>query len=168
MQGILLVGMPGAGKSTIGRSVAGLLGLPFIDGDSEIEKVHPDRQGYLDRHGDEAYIRMEEAVIAGLPTEGCVLSPGGSMIYSEKSRRHLDSCFKVYLYASLETVRARLTDAEKRGMVRLKAKGLEGVYSEREDLYREYADFILDTERKSEDELAGEIVKVYRKQNGIG
>ncbi len=165
MQGILLVGMPGAGKSTIGRKVAGLLGSRFIDGDEEIEKVHPDRQGFLDKHGDEAYIRMEEAVIASLPTEGCVLSPGGSMIYSRKCREHLAPCFKVFLHATLETIKVRLTDAEKRGMVRLKEKGLEGVYRERERLYREYADFVIGIEGKSVEGLAGEIVKLYREQN---
>lgn len=165
MQGILLIGMPGSGKSTIGRSVAGLLDLPFIDGDLEIEKVHPDRQGYLDRHGDGAYIRMEESIILTLPAKDCVLSPGGSMIYSGKSREHLEACFKVFLHASLETLRERLTDAEKRGMVYLRKLGLEGLYRERERLYREYADFVLGVEGKSGDELAGEIVKVYRKQS---
>jgi shikimate kinase len=165
MQGILLVGMAGSGKSSIGRKVAGLLGFRFIDGDEEIEKKYPDRQAFLDGHGDEAYIRMEETIVLTMPTEDCVLSPGGSMIYSRKCREHLGPCFKVFLDASLETIRARLMDAEKRGVVGLKEKGLEGLYMERVRKYRAYADIVVKAEGKSGEQLAGEIVKVYRKQS---
>jgi shikimate kinase len=167
MQGILLIGMPGSGKSSLGRKVAELLGFRFFDGDAEIEKECPDRQGFLDRRGDEAYMVMEERIIMSLPMENSVLSPGGSMIYSRKCREHLDQCFKVFLDASLETIRQRLTDPERRGIVHLKKMGLGGIYNEREALYREYADFVLRVEGKRDEELAAMIVKAYMaRQNG--
>ena len=162
MQGILLIGMPGAGKSSLGRKVAGLLGFEFFDGDTEIEKEYPDRQGFLDKHGDDAYIRMEEEIILALPTEDSVLSPGGSMIYSRKCRERLSPCFKVFLDASLGAIRKRLTDADTRGIVRLREMDLEALYTEREKLYRKYADMVLGVEGKSDEELAALIVKAYR------
>lgn len=163
MQGILLIGMPGAGKSSLGKRVAEILGFKFFDGDTEIEKEHPDRQGFLDKYGDEAYIRMEEETILVLPAENSVLSPGGSIIYSRKCTEHLKPCFKVFLYASLETIKKRLTDADRRGIVRLKEIGLESLYVEREKLYRGYADLAIEVEGKSDDELAKEIASAYRK-----
>ena len=97
MQGILLTGMPYAGKSTAGKEVADLLGFQFFDGDTEIEKLHPDRQRYLDENGDDAYIDMEAKVIMGLPLKKAVHAPGGSIIYSKDVKSHLKDCFKVYL-----------------------------------------------------------------------
>jgi shikimate kinase len=167
MQGILLIGMPGAGKSSLGRKVAGLLGFGFFDGDAEIEKEHPDRQRFLDKYGDEAYIRMEEKIILALPIENSVLSPGGSMVYSRKCREQLRPCYKVFLDASLETIERRLKNADKRAIIYLKKKSVKALYEERKRLYKKYADVTFDTEKKNEDELARKIVAAYKaRQNG--
>ena len=90
-----------------------------------------------------------------------MLSPGGSIIYSQKCKEHLSSCYKVFLDASLETIRKRLTDAEKRGIVSLKKMGLEALYFRRKKLYSEYADIIMDAGIKNEEKLVKAIVNNY-------
>ena len=171
MQGILLIGMPGVGKSSLGKKVAELLGFTFFDGDEEIMKAYPDIpdiQEYLDVHGDEEYIKMEGDVVSGLPREDTVLSPGGSIIYSRKCRECLGCCFKVFLDASLQTIKKRLTNVDRRGIVYLKKLGLDALYEQREKLYRPYADVIFDTEKGSEDGIAKAIVAAYSVQRLAG
>ncbi len=161
MQGILLIGMPGVGKSAIGKKVAEMLGFSFYDGDAEIEKKHSDRQDFLDRKGDEAYVEMECSIIAGLPREDSVLSPGGSIIYSKECMKSLGCCFKVFLDASLDTVRKRLINVDSRGIVFLRKLGMEALHRQRRVLCLKYADIIIDTESRTEEELAKEIVAAY-------
>ncbi|HLC61121.1 MAG TPA: threonine synthase [Candidatus Nanoarchaeia archaeon] len=161
MQGILLIGMPYVGKSTIAKKIAEILGFEVFDGDTEIEKVHPDRQKYLDNNGDEKYIEMEADIVTKLPLYNSVLAPGGSILYSEKARYSLQPCFKVYLSASLETIKNRVTEIDKRGIVRLKKVGLDNLYAERKNIYQFYRDIELDAENNKFDELAMKIVKAY-------
>ncbi len=161
MQGILLIGMPGAGKSTIGKKVAELLGFPFFDGDNEIEKKYSDRQKFLDDYGDEAYVDMEKNVIMGLPINNSILSPGGSIIYSKECRQYLDSCFKILLDASLDTIKKRLTNIDKRGIVYLKKMGIDALYNQRKRLYKKYTDIVVNAENRNADELAKLIVDAY-------
>lgn len=161
MQGILLIGMPYAGKSTIGRKVAKELGFEFFDGDTEIEKICPNRQEYLDMYGDSDYIKMESRVIIKLPTKNSVLAPGGSIIYSKKVKKYLHNCFKVYLNAPLNMIKKRITSADKRGIVRLKKLGLESLYSERSLMFKSYCDVEFDTDIKNPDELSKIIVNDY-------
>ncbi|MFH1182469.1 MAG: threonine synthase [Candidatus Woesearchaeota archaeon] len=162
MKGILLIGMPGSGKSDVGRKVAEKLGFAFFDGDTEIEKKYPDRQRFLDTYGDDAYIQMEGEVVANLPLEDSVLAPGGSIIYSEKAKNYLSKCFKVFLDISLDKVKERLADKiDARGIVRLKKLGLDKLYSERKPLFKAYADSVINRDDKDRESSAEEIVNAY-------
>ena len=161
MQGILLIGMPYVGKSTIGKKVAEILGFKFFDGDEEIEKTCPDRQKYLDIHGDNKYVGMEAKIIMKLQVKNSVLAPGGSIIYSKKAKKYLRNCFKVYLNASLDTIRRRITNVDKRGIVRLKKLGLEALYNQRKHMFAAYSDFILDADKKDAEELSRIIADKY-------
>lgn len=161
MQGILLIGMPYVGKSTIGRKVAQTLGFSFFDGDHEIEKTLPNRQEYLDTYGDDAYIEMEVGVITKLPTQNSVLAPGGSIIYSEDCKKYLKNCFKVYLKASFESIRKRVTNIDKRGIVKLKKLGLSKLYDERRKLFSDYCDISLDANTLDSDEISKLIAEKY-------
>ena len=165
MQGILLTGMPYAGKSTAGKEVADLLGFQFFDGDTEIEKLHPDRQRYLDENGDDAYIDMEAKVIMGLPLKKVVHAPGGSIIYSKDVKSRLKDCFKVYLKVSLDVLKERITDDDRRGIVRLKHKGIGALYAERERLFNEYFDATLAVDGLDPDAVARAIVSLYALHN---
>jgi len=161
MPGILLVGMPYSGKSTIAKKIASILGFKFFDGDVEIEKAYPDRQKYLDENGDEKYIGMEAEIVTKLPLNKSVLAPGGSILYSEKAKLCLQPCFKVYLTVSLKTIKKRATEIDKRGIVRLKKVGWDNLYAERKNIYKSYMDIELDAENANFDELAIKIVKAY-------
>lgn len=161
MKGILLTGMPYSGKSTVGRKVAKILGFRFFDGDDEIEKLYPDRQGYLDKHGDKGYVDMEARVMAKLPIENSVLAPGGSIIYSKKLKERLRKCFKVYLNAPLDAIKKRLAHHDKRGIVRLKKLGLEALYRERKQLLSAYSDIELDACKKDTEGLSRIIASEY-------
>src|SRR3989338_6541095 len=159
MPGILLVGMPYVGKSTIGKKIAELLGFDFFDGDTEIEKAYPDRQKYLDENGDEKYVEMEADIVTKLPLTNSVLAPGGSILYSEMAKERLRPCFKVYLNASLETLKSRITEIDRRGIVRLRTAGLDMLYAERKGIYQSYMDIELDSESNTAEEAAIKIVK---------
>lgn len=161
MKGILIIGMPYSGKSTIGVKVAHLLGFNFFDGDAEIEKIYPERQNYLDTHGDDKYVEMEAKIITSLPRQNSVLAPGGSIIYSEECKKNLSECFKVYLNVSLPTIKARITNIGKRGIVKLKKLGLNSLYAERKQLFSNYCDIALDSDMKSPDEISKSIVEAY-------
>lgn len=161
MQGILLIGMPYVGKSTIGRKIAGILGFKFFDGDTEIEKVYPDRQKYLDEHGDDKYVDMEAKIIMKLPTISSVLAPGGSIIYSKNAKRYLEECFKVFLDAPITTIKKRISETDKRGIVRLRKKGIEKLFVERRRLYKEYSDVVINAEKSDADKIANLIVADY-------
>ncbi|MBI1936349.1 threonine synthase [Candidatus Woesearchaeota archaeon] len=159
--GILMIGMPYVGKSTIGRIVADRLGFSFFDGDEEIEKSLPNRQKYLDNFGDDEYIKMEAKIIVSLPVQNSVISPGGSIIYSESAKRYLKSCFKVYLNASLDTIKKRITRIDIRGIVKLKKLGLDALYNERKHLFKSYCDVELDGDAGTPEEIAGIISSAY-------
>ena len=161
MQGILLIGMPYVGKSTIGRQVAKALGFDFFDGDDEIEKTLPERQKYLDKHGDDKYVQMEAEIICRLPKNNSVLAPGGSIIYSDRCRDYFKDCFRVYLNASLSTIKKRITNIDKRGIVKLKKLGLEALYRERKEMFSSFADIELESDTREAEELSKLIVNEY-------
>lgn len=165
MQGILLIGMPGVGKSTVGKKIAELLGFNFIDGDIEIERSIPDRQTFLDTYGDEFYVNMEELIITNFSKENAVLAPGGSIIYSQKCKDYFSDCFKVFLDAPIDVIKHRLENVERRGIVYLKKLGMDALYNQRKLLFEKYADIILDAESDDVDRLVKLIVNTYCMQH---
>lgn len=141
---ITLIGMAGAGKSTIGRALAKRLDYTFIDVDCLItEKTGMPLQALIDKHGDSALIRFEEEAILKLgQMEECIISPGGSVVYSEKAMEHLKKVSKiVFLDAPFRSIAKRVHNARNRGIVGLRDRSLKELFEEREILYQKYADF---------------------------
>ncbi|AKB78570.1 Shikimate kinase I [Methanosarcina horonobensis HB-1 = JCM 15518] len=141
---ITLIGMAGAGKSTIGKALAKRLNYTFIDVDSLItQKIGMPLQALIDKQGDSALIRFEEEAILGLEqVDNCIISPGGSVIYSEKSMKHLREISKiVFLDAPFRSIVKRIPNARKRGIVGLRDRSLKELFEERLVLYNRYADF---------------------------
>jgi shikimate kinase len=141
---ITLIGMAGAGKSTVGRALAKNLDYTFIDVDGLItEETGMPLQGLIDKQGDFALIRFEEEAILKLDkVEEYVISPGGSVVYSEKAMEHLKDISKiVFLDAPFRSIVKRIPNAGKRGIVGFKDKSLKELFEERAILYRNYADF---------------------------
>jgi len=146
---IVLIGMAGAGKSHVGEKLARALGFTFVDTDKRLEEKHGEPlQAILDRLGDEAFIKEEEAEILALAdAERTVIAPGGSVIYSAEAMRLLKRIAKVvYLRATADAIEARI-DPASRGIVGLKGKTFRQLYAEREDAYAAVADLTIDAGR---------------------
>lgn len=139
---ITLIGMPGCGKSCMGRALAGKLKMKLVDTDKLIEKKYEKKlQVLIDELGVEAFRKIEEETIASIQGENLIVSTGGSAVYSDKAMQHMKSIGKViYLYCSFDTVKERLGDFSKRGVVLKPGQTLMDLYNERIPLYRKYAD----------------------------
>lgn len=138
---ITLIGMPGVGKSTVGKALAEALGLHFVDIDKVMEEAHgKPLQDLLDEAGDEGFIALEEEAALGLQgQDGLLISPGGSIVYSPRAMEHLRSVSTVvFLNAALQDLKGRLA-MEGRGVVRGRDMTLEQIFEERLPLYKRYA-----------------------------
>ena len=162
---ITLIGMPGAGKSTVGVILAKALGYEFIDPDLLIQK----QEGKLLREiiaekGDEEFLRIESKVNESLEVENAVIAPGGSIIYEPAAMEHLKKIGKViYLKLDYETVYSRVANAQKRGVVLKEGQTLLDLYNERSPLYEKYADIVIDAHRPTPEHV---LVDIYDRVMG--
>lgn len=162
MEGLTLIGMPTAGKSTIGRKLATELGYTFVD----LDQIITERQGksyheVLRCLGDQYFLEIEEQYAMELEFHDTVFAPGGSIVYCPKAMEKIcDESHVVYLRTNIETIRERLSDAlQQRGIVGAHNKTLEQLYDERSGLYCHYADTVIDTVALSEAEIVGIVKK---------
>lgn len=143
---IILIGMPGSGKSTIGLQLAKHLGLNFIDTDLLIE-THQQRklQDILNAYGYQALRSIEEQELLQLTLKQDLVSTGGSAVYSDKGMQHLKKQgLIVYLQVTLDEIMRRIDNEDKRGIARPEGQTLADVYHERAPLYEKYADLVID------------------------
>jgi shikimate kinase len=150
-----LVGMPGCGKSTVGRQLARALGLRFLDSDSEIEsELGESIRSFFDREGEEAFRLVEERVIARLAAgDGLMLATGGGAVLRVANRQALRAGGNhvIYLRSTPEELIRRLRHDSKRPLLQVAdpLKRLRDLYAQRDPLYRETAEFVIDTGRHS-------------------
>lgn len=140
---ITLIGMPGAGKSSVGKALARNLGYCFIDTDILIqEHSGAALQELIDKKGDTALIGVEEQCILSLELQdNCIVSTGGSVIYSGKAMHFLQERSRIiFLDVPFGIIKMRLSNLDTRGVVGLKDKGLYQLYKERSRFYAEFAD----------------------------
>ena len=147
---IVLIGMPGAGKSTLGIVLAKILNKNFIDADLVIQnQCDKTLQKIIDAMGPQGFIEIENEILCDIETSNAIIATGGSAVYSDAAMKHLASIGTVvYLQISYESLIARLTDLQERGVV-LKggiSMSLRDLYDEREPLYRQYADIIVNVD----------------------
>jgi Shikimate kinase len=165
---IVLIGMPSAGKSTIGVILAKVLGLKFIDADILIQEQEKCLlKDIIDKAGIDGFIAIENDVNKNIITENSVIATGGSIIYGTQAMEHLREIgIVVYLKLSYETIRNRLGNIKQRGVVLREGQTLLSLYEERCPLYEKYAHIILDCEGLGTEELMEQIaaeVQTYRK-----
>ncbi|PIV46076.1 shikimate kinase [bacterium (Candidatus Moisslbacteria) CG12_big_fil_rev_8_21_14_0_65_36_11] len=144
---ITLIGMPGAGKTTLGKKIARKLGFKFIDLDKKIEKKFKLRLSKIvDKLGEKKFLKEEEKAVLKLKRiNNCVLAPGGSIVYSVKAMNLLKRIsLVIFLRSSFAKIRRRVGDPVKRGVIGIKSKSLKKIYEERLPLYKKYADYILE------------------------
>lgn len=153
-QNIILIGMPGAGKSTIGVLLAKTLGKAFIDTDLLIQaKEKRLLQEIINEQGIDVFLEIEAAVILGLQADNAIIATGGSAIYSDKAITHLKQTgIVVYLKLTYEEIEQRIRNMASRGIAIAKGQSLYDLYQERTPLYERKADLILDCSGKSIEE----------------
>jgi shikimate kinase len=163
LRNIALVGLPGSGKTTVGRQLARRLQLPFVDSDHEIEaRIGCSIREFFEREGEARFRDIEQEVLAKL-TEGAdkVLSTGGGAVLRPENRKNLRARGQVvYLKSSPEELYKRLRHDSNRPLLQVAdpmAK-LKALYAERDPLYREVAHFVLETGRPSVSTLVNMIV----------
>jgi shikimate kinase len=141
---IVLIGMPGSGKSSIGRKLAMSLSCDFIDGDDLIKsKTQMNLQDYIDRFGDEEFLKLEEKTILDLNVQNCVIAPGGSIIYSQKAINHLKrNSIIIFLDLSFN-IWSKIRGLDKRGIAYLRKKSYKELFDERLALCQRYSDLTL-------------------------
>lgn len=162
---ITLIGMAGVGKSVIGKELAKKLLYRFIDIDELIEKkLNLKLQEIIDQWGEERFLKIEEQTILKLgKLDHSVISPGGSVIYSEEAMEFLKkNSVVVFLNAPLESIEKRIPDRSTRGIIGLKTKNLKGLFYERLSLYKKYADNTIEISEDFDiDTVVKEIFKKY-------
>ncbi len=145
---IVLIGMPGSGKSTVGVLVAKALGMSFVDTDLELMR-RTDRklQEMLDEDGLESFLDEEETTILALDVSHTVIATGGSVVLKPAAVKCLqENGILVFLDVSMEELKKRITNIKSRGIAFAKGQDLTDIYEERVPLYRKYADVVVDKE----------------------
>jgi shikimate kinase len=165
---IVLIGMAGVGKSTVGRLIARNLGYDFIDGDDYIcQKDGRPLQDILDALGDTLFCELEKKLMLEIDFNSpVVLAPGGSVVYHSDLMEYFKAnSVLVYLDDTIENIESRLPNATRRGIVGLRTRTLRQIYTERKPLYGRWADLTLACNTKTPEELAAEILQHYREWN---
>ena len=166
---IVLIGMPGVGKSTVGVILAKVLGYQFVDADLVIQQ----QEGKLLREiieevGTDGFIQVENRVNAGLKCSKTIIATGGSVIYGQEAMEHLKEIGTVvYLEVSFPTLEKRLSDIKGRGVVLKEGQTLYGLYEERTPLYEKYADVRVSEEGLSVEETVEQLVNKLQNGNNI-
>lgn len=165
MNNIILIGMPGCGKSTIGVVLAKNLGFRFIDSDLLIqEQEHRLLHEIIEQDGLDGFNRIENQVNASINTVSSVIATGGSVVYGHEAMVHLKEIGTVlYLKLPEEELQKRLGDLNQRGVAIKKGQSLHSLYQERISLYEKYADITIDCSGKEIRDCVYEINKLLQK-----
>ena len=141
MENIILIGIPGCGKSTVGVVLAKALGMDFIDSDLLIQRREGKRLArIIEEMGDDGFRAVENEVNASIDVQGCVIATGGSVIYGQEAMAHLRSIGTVvYLQLSYAQVEERLGDLHARGVTVKPGQTLRDLYNERCPMYERHA-----------------------------
>lgn len=162
LDNVVLIGMPGAGKSTLGVVLAKILGYEFIDADLLIQsKLDKTLQKIIDACGPDGFIEVENEVLCTLSASRAVIATGGSAVYPDEAMNHLKSIGTVvYLRVSYEELESRLGGLHERGVVMKNGMGmsLADLYEERRPLYEKYADVTIDIDGLSVRDAARRLV----------
>ncbi|MBQ8228943.1 MAG: shikimate kinase [Clostridia bacterium] len=144
---IILIGMPGCGKSTIGVLLAKAIQFGFVDCDLLIQRrCSMSLQSIIDTQGLDRFLNEEESTIVNFTDDNCVVATGGSAVYSQKAMEHLKkNGIVVYLSLPLEDIESRLTNIKTRGVAMTKSQTIGELYKERCPLYEKYADITVKT-----------------------
>jgi len=165
MKNIVLIGMPGAGKSTVGVILAKARGMHFTDTDIVIQKTAGRLlQDIIDTDGPEAFKQLEEETVLSLHRRNTVIATGGSVVFSEQAMEHLKKeGVVVYLKISFEEMEKRIRNITTRGIVLVAGQSLRAMYDQRIPLYETYADITIDCSDEDFETVVGNVMDEVKK-----
>ena len=166
---IILIGMPGAGKSTVGVLLASKISRNFLDTDLVIQESQGRAlQDIVNTEGQAALRILEEEVLLNLSLQNHVIATGGSAVYSEQGMTHLASDgITLFLDADQATLEARIHNLSMRGLVRQPGQTFSQLFNERLPLYRKYADIIINSTGQTQEAVCAKSIAELRKNNVI-
>lgn len=142
---IILIGMPGSGKSTLGVVLAKKMGYSFIDSDIVIQDTYGcTLEELIDEHGDAGFIKIENDVNCSISPEHTIIATGGSAVYGKEAMEHFKGIGTViYLKVSEKELESRLGSLKERGVVSNGKTTIEEIFEDRKRLYEKYADIVI-------------------------
>lgn len=164
-QNMVLIGMPGVGKSTVGVILAKVLGYEFVDSDLLIQKAEKRLlREIIAQEGQAGFLKIENRVNASIDMEKTVIATGGSVVYCTEAMEHLKKIGTVvYLKLDYEILKKRLGNLRCRGVVLRKGQTLKDLYDERTPLYEKYADIVVDEKNLNIEETLQKILENLEK-----
>lgn len=161
MKNVVLIGMPGAGKSTVGVVLAKVLGFAFIDTDLIIQSEQNEKlYKIIKSFGVEEFLKIENNSVKALQAERSVIATGGSVVYGKEAMENLKSIGTVvYLKLPEPDIEKRITNLSTRGIAMSNGQSLCDIFNERTPLYEKYADITIQSHGKQIHEIVAEIIK---------
>ncbi len=158
---LALIGMPGAGKSTLGVLLAKRTARSFLDTDLLIQKAEgAPLQQIIEQRGVESFRSIEERIVLELDGSSCVIATGGSVVYSQAAMEHLGRLGqRIYLDVPFAELERRLGDLDKRGVIRAPGQDIESLLAERRALYERWADIRVDCGNLAHDATVDAIIR---------
>ncbi|CAG37228.1 shikimate kinase [Desulfotalea psychrophila] len=162
---IILIGMPGSGKSTVGVILAKTLGMEFVDTDILIQSAeNRTLQTIVDNEGHIVLREIEERVLLTVDHKKHIVATGGSAAYSEAAMLHLkEDGIIVFLHADLAALCARIHNYETRGIAKRPEQSFDDLFAERLALYKKYADITILSSEISQDDVVETVIREVEK-----
>lgn len=158
---IILIGMPGSGKSTVGVILAKMIAKRYLDTDILLQNIEKrSLQDIVDKEGHMALREVEQRVLLGIQCRNHIVATGGSAAYSESAMLHLKSIgIIVFLHADLPTLNRRIHNYETRGLAKRPDQSFQDLFDERLVLYKKYADITVQSSNLTQDQVCDAIVR---------
>lgn len=166
MANLVLIGMPGAGKSTVGVVLAKTLGMEFVDTDLIIQRRENKMlQEIIREVGVKGFLEIEKQAVTSVYLDRCVIATGGSVVYHAETMVHLKrNGTVIYLKLPYEYIRRRIRNIKTRGIAMGKGQNLHSIYHERTPLYEQYADLVIDCRKKRVEQVVEAILAALPKE----
>lgn len=165
MKNIVLIGMPGCGKSTLGVVLAKNLNMGFCDTDLFIQQFEKRKlQEIINADGVDEFLRKEEKYIMSFESENMVIATGGSVVLSKPAMEHLKKNGDIiYLKVDYSNILRRIKNRKSRGIAMVEGQTLKDIYAIRTPLYEKYADITIDCNKRKFNEIVDELAEMLNR-----